>query len=171
MWKRALGLWIGLGDCSCGLQGFLSSQQSIQVNSNHQGICPVCCEQIHWGGGTLDRTWGLATYSEFFTSASCQAHEFLGEDSDSCTGHPHKAVKRGKERTLGLGWEVGMGGGEQTWVKEKSWGRGGGLEYAVVVKSLSSLNSFKINIKRQVIFSPNLLVELIIKCRPPASPE
>lgn len=36
----------------------------------------------------------------------------------------------------------------------------------MVVKSLSSLNSFrkKINIKRQVLFSPNLLVELIIKC-------
>lgn len=49
------------------------------------------------------------------------------------------------------------------WIKERS---NLGVYYAVVAKSLSSLNSFrnKINIKRQVIFSPNLLVELIIKC-------
>jgi hypothetical protein len=71
------------------------------------------------------------------------------------------------------GWGGRWGWGEESrhgW-RRKAGGGGGGLEYAVVVKSLSSLNSFKINIKRQVIFSPNLLVELIIKCRPPASPE
>lgn len=52
---------------------------------------------------------------------------------------------------------------EKKWIKERS---NLCVYYAVVAKSLSSLNSFrnKINIKRQVIFSPNLLVELIIKC-------